>query len=188
MHKAVLLEAPETEPITLLELQVHLKVDGEDTYLNSLIKTTRKGMERYLKRSILTQTWEAYADCWHDEFKLPYPSLQSVTHVKYFDIEGNEQTLPTSEYWVVNTDDPGYIKRGYDVTYPELQYGRPDSVKIEYIAGWEVETLPEEIKHAMKIWCADLYEHRGSISIGSGVHKIPGHIAGLIHDYRIYKF
>lgn len=188
MHKTVLITPPTSEPITLEELQAHLKVDGEDDYLNSLIITVRKAIERYLKRSILTQTWKVYADCWHDVMKIPSPPLQSVTSVKYFDINGSLQTLDTENYWVVTTDEPGYIQRGYDVSYPELQYGRPDSVEIEYVAGWE--ECPEQIKHAIKIWCTDLYEHRGELTIGAGNTsvKIPNYIANLIHDFRIYKF
>lgn len=198
MHKTVLVTPPPAEPITLTEAKSHLNVTSttKDTEITSLIITMRKLLERYLNRAILTQTWKVYTDCWQYEMKIPYPRLQSVTHVKYYDGTGTLQTLTANDYfWVVTTDEPGRIVRKYDANYPVLQDGRPDAIEIQYVAGWlataaspDYGVVPDEIKHAMKLLCTNYFEHKGDIMIGNVVHKIPRHITDLVHPYRIYEF
>lgn len=198
MHKTVLVTPPAAEPITLTEAKSHLNVtsSAKDTEITSLITTVRKVLERYLNRAILTQTWKVYADCWHNEMKIPYPRLQSVTHVKYYDGAGTLQTLSANDYyWVVTSDEPGRIVRKYNATYPELQDGRPDRIEIQYVAGWlatasgsDFGVVPDEIKHAMKLLITNYFEHKGDIMIGNVVHKIPRHITDLVHSFKIYEF
>jgi uncharacterized phiE125 gp8 family phage protein len=194
VHKAVLVTGPSIEPITLAEVQTHLRVTGQDDYLNGLITTARKNIERYLNRAIITQEWKVYYDCWSDCLKIPYPVLQSVQSVKCYDISGTLQTLSAADYyWVVTTEDPGSIVRKYDAVWPDLQDGRPDAIEIAYTAGWvktvspAVDNVPDEIKHAMKLLITNWYEHRGDIVIGT-VNKIPNYILDLIHTYKIYHF
>lgn len=190
MHKAVLIEAADEFPITLAEANEHLKVSGEDAYVNTLIAAATGQIERYLKRALITQQWSLYLDCWEDKILLPYPTLQSVESIEYFDINGEEQTLDEELYWVSNTTDPGSVTRRYDVVYPELQYGRPDSARIDFTCGWaDAEAVPSQIKHAIKIYLTDLHEHRGEIVTGLvKIDKIPNHVLNLIHDFRIYNF
>lgn len=190
MHKTVLETAPTVEPITLVEAKAHLNVVGtsKDSYITSLITVTRRGIERYLKRALITQTWKVYYDCWDNCLKVPFPVLQEVTSVKYKDLNGTDQTLATDQYWVVNTEDPGSIVRAYGVTYPELQYGRPDAIEILFVAGYgdAAADVPDEIRHAQKIWLTDLFEHRGEIIVANAAHRIPDHVKNLLHDHRIY--
>lgn len=196
MHKAVLITPPESEPITLAEAKAHLNVTSstKDTYITGLITTARRQVERYLHRALIDQTWELYLDCWKSCIKIPYPTLIEVESVKYYDLDGVEQTLSTDLYWVVTADDPGYIQRAYSVTYPELQYGRPDSVKIRYRAGYvtgaeQTPNVPDEIKHAIKLTLTNYYEQRGDIVVSRDIPtRIPSYITDLIHTYKIYNF
>lgn len=177
--------------ITTDEAKEHLHVSGEDNYVASLVATAQGALERELKRVFLTTEIIAYADCWAANMYLPYPKLQSVDSVKYFDINGEQQTLLENDfYWVVTSSDPGYIKQKFDATYPELQQGRPDAISITYMAGYgdDANSVPTQLKHAVKLMLTDLYEHRGSVVVGSSVNKIPNHILDLIHSFKIYQF
>lgn len=190
MHKTKLVTAPEKEPLTLDEVKQHLKVgDNEDAYLVGLIKTARISLERYLNRALITQTHRVYYDRWHHEMRIPFPPLQSVESVSYYDQQGEFQTLIENDfYWISDTTDPARIVRKWDVVYPELQDGRPDAVVIEFICGYgEPEDVSEDLKAAMKLIITDYYEHRGTIVIGQ-VNKIPDHITCLAHSYKIYLF
>jgi uncharacterized phiE125 gp8 family phage protein len=53
--------------------------------------------------------------------------------------------------------------------------------------GLSGTSVPEEIKHAMKLIITDMYENRGTVVLGS-VAKIPNYITDLIHSYKIYHF
>lgn len=144
-------------------------------------------VERYLQRALITQTWDVYYDDWC-EIKLPYSPLQSVTSIKYRDLDGVEQTLSSSLYYVTKHE-PAEVERVYDTTWPVLQYGRPQPIVIREVVGYGTTgaSVPEEIKSAMKLLITDLYENRGTVVIGS-VAKIPNYITDLIHSYKLYQF
>jgi len=184
---AVLKTPPATEPITLAEAQAQLKVDGEDDYINALISTARVMVERYLNRSLITQTWTAYSDDWCD-LELPYPPLISVTSVKYYGLDSQTLTTldPTQYYWVDNVKEPGCIEFKYGTVKPLLMYSRPNRIEVEYVAGYSA--VPEPIKHAIKILITDMYKNRDQYMIGANVNKIPNYITDLIHTYKIYGF
>lgn len=199
MHKTVLVTAPAIEPITNTEAKAHLNISGtsKDTYIDSLIVTARRQIERYLNRALITQKWKVYYDCWKHELLIPFGNLQVVVDesvvVKYRDMDGTLTTLTESDYyWVVTTTDPGRIVRKYDATYPELQYGRPDAIEIAFTAGYgaAASAIPDEIKHAMKLLIGNYYENRSDLVVGQGVtaNKIPSYITDLIHSYKLYQF
>jgi uncharacterized phiE125 gp8 family phage protein len=202
VHKTVLVTGPSVEPITTTEAKTHLNVSGtsKDTYIDTLIVTARRQIERYLNRALINQSWKVYYDCWKHEMKIPFGRLQiagaspgpASPVVKYYNTSGTLTTLTESDYyWVVTTTDPGRIVRKYDVTYPELQDGRPDAIEIAFTAGFgaAATAIPDEIKHAMKLLITNYFEHRGDIVIGGQTaHKIPSYITDLIHSYKLYEF
>ena len=195
MHKTVLGTGPEVEPLEVTEAKAHLNVSGssKDPYIDSLITTARRQIERYLHRALITQSWKVYYNNWQHTMLIPFGSLQAVASIKYYDINGTQQTLTESDYyWVVTTDDPGCIVRKYDATFPELQHGRPDAIEIAFTAGYGATSaaIPGEIKHAMKILIGNYYSNREDIVIGAGVTvgKIPSYITDLIHSYKLYEF
>lgn len=55
---------PAIEPVTLDEAKAHLRVDinAEDSLITRLISDAREWVERFLRRSLITQTWALYLD------------------------------------------------------------------------------------------------------------------------------
>ncbi len=201
MHKTVLVTAPTVEPISIDEAKTHLNVSGtsKDLYIGTLVTTARRQIEGYLHRALITQSWKVYYDCWHHELLIPFGKLQlagaspgpASPVVKYYNDLGVLTTLTESTYyWVVNSTDPARIVRKYDVSYPILQYGRPDAIEIAFTAGYDDTgaAVPEDIKHAMKLLITNYFEQRGDIVIGASVAKIPSYITDLIHVYKLYEF
>jgi uncharacterized phiE125 gp8 family phage protein len=192
MHKAVLHIAPTVEPVSVPEAKTHLNVtsSSKDTYIQGLVTASRRQIERYLNRALITQTWDLYLPNWSDCIKLPYAPLQSVTSITYKNVDGDDTALTIADYFhVVTSDDPGRLIRKYDVTLPEVEYGNPNAIVIRFVAGYGLaESVPEEIKHAMKLVLTDLYDQRGTVVIGNIAHKIPGYLTDLVHSYKIYSF
>ena len=187
----VIVTPPASEPVTLSEAKAQLSVtsSAHDTRITSLITTARRQVERYLKRALITQTWKVYYNCFHAVMELPYPPLQSVTHVKYYDDSGTLQTLSSDLYWEDLASEPGKIVRKYDAVYPELLAGRPNAVEIQYVAGYgDADDVPEEIRHARLMLVTDYFDNRGEVVVGSIAQRIPGFIKDLVHDYRMYSF
>lgn len=185
----VLITPPAAEPIDVAEVQTHLRVSGQSAEITRLIKAARGVVERYLNRALITQTWDAYYEGWC-ELKLPYPPLAATPApvVYYRNLDGTEVTLSSTLYHVTK-DEPGEIVRKYDTKWPELQYGHPQPVRIRCVVGYGLSgtSVPEEIKHAIKLLITDMYENRGTVVMGS-VAKIPNYITDIIHSYKIYSF
>ena len=196
VHKTKLITPPEAEPIDLIEAKLHLKVTGsiEDDLITSWITSTRRMVERYLNRALITQQHELYFDNWPcGEIRIPFGSLQSVDSIKYRDIDGNENTISEGSYfWVDDVSEPAQVIRKYTAVWPIVQYGRPNAVKVTFTCGYgdTGADVPMEMKDAMKLWLTDLYENRGTIAVGPAVlvNVIPNFVVNLIHTYKIYDF
>ena|SRR5690606_4280152 len=190
----VIVTPPASEPVNLSEAKAQLNVtsSSQDTQITRLITVARRQVERYLKRALITQTWKVYYNCFHHCMEIPYPPLQSVTHVKYFDDKGILQTLSESDfYWVDKESEPARIVRKYDAIFPELLVGRPNAVEIQYVAGYgNADAVPEDIRHAILMLVTDYFDNRGELVVGDRVSavRIPNFIQGLLHDYRMYDF
>jgi uncharacterized phiE125 gp8 family phage protein len=197
MLKAAIVTPPSFEPVTLTEARTHLIIpSGQTDYITSLIKTSRIMVERYLNRSLMLQTWKAYADYWCKEFYLPYAPLLAVSSLKYYDQDATLQPLSSSNYFVSTVDEPGELEFVFNFTGPTLQEGRPNAIEIQFTSGYssslteatQQAAVPEPIKHAMKVLMTDMHEHRGQYVIGNYSSKLPNFVIDLIHPYRLYNF
>lgn len=196
MHKFKLITPPTVEPFDLTEAKSHLRVTStlEDALITSWITATRRMIERYLNRALITQEYELYLDTWPcTEIKLPFGSLQSVESVKVFIIDGTESTLVESDYyWVDDVSEPAMVIRKYNAVWPVPQYARPNAIKITFTCGYgdAGSDVPEDIISAIKIRLTDLHENRGSVAVGQAVlvNKIPNYMEDLIHSYKLYEF
>jgi uncharacterized phiE125 gp8 family phage protein len=187
--KGFLVTVPSTEPVSTADAKTHLRVTGEDSYIEGLVKAARQQVENYLSRALITQTWDIYYDRWSHVIRLPYAPVSSVTYIKYYDLNGVLQTLDSNLYYIVKESDPACIVRKYNVTYPDLEYGRPSSIIIRQVCGYGATgaSVPGPIIHAIKLLVTDMYEHRGTNVIGT-VNKVPNYITDLIHSYKLYDF
>jgi uncharacterized phiE125 gp8 family phage protein len=100
-----------------------------------LIQAARQWGQGLTRRAFLTQTWDYSLDEFPDEIRLPMSPVQSVTSVKYYDVDDTEQTLSTSAYI---TDIRSHIPRittadGYD--WPDV-YARYNPVTVRFVAGY----------------------------------------------------
>jgi len=170
--------APTLEPITVEELKLHLKIEldvlDEDEYLETLITTVREMVEDITRRTILTQTWDYYLDEWpsSDFIELPFGNLQSVSSVKYKDTDGTETTLTLTTDYLVETNGEwfGMVVLPYGVSWPSGSLYPSNPITIRFVCGWTTQALvPSRIKAAVKMICADVYEHRGDRITGMNV-------------------
>jgi len=158
-----LVTAPTIEPLTLTEAKNHLRVDitDDDTYITNLIVAARLAAENYTGRAFITQTWDLFIDKFPTSgafIEIPKPPLQSVTTVKYTDADGNQQTLASSVYTVDTNKEMGTVTLAYNQSWPTIR-AVPNAVEIRFIAGYgaTASTVPEGIKHAMRMLIGHLY-------------------------------
>lgn len=160
--------APQSEPITLTEAKLNLRVDGddEDDLIRALIVAAREHIEDITRRALLTQTWDFCLDSWPDRdfIRLPFGNLQSVTSIKWKDTDGTETTLTlTTDYLVeTNGEQCGRIVLPYGGSWPTGTLYPSNPITIRFVCGWTTATLiPGKIKVAVKLWAENLYLHAG---------------------------
>ena len=76
-----------TEPITINELKLYLKIDytTDDTLLTELITAARQQAEEFCNRSFIAQTIDYYETDYSSPVRLPFPNHSAIISVKIND-------------------------------------------------------------------------------------------------------
>lgn len=110
---------------------------------------------------------------------LPYPPLQSVVAVNYYDFNGNFQVVSPSLYNVSLQFSPR-IQPQYSHVWP---ISRPtiDSVQITFTSGYgNLQTnVPVNVQQAILMHVAHLYENREAVMAG-GLIEVPLAVEALL--------
>lgn len=179
-----LVTAPATYPITTAEAKIQCRVDtsDEDAYFDVLIAAATDYVEKYLGRSVATQTWRLTLDEFSDAMRLPNGPVQSVSSVKYDDADGVEQTLSSDVYTADLTSDPQWVVRNSDQSWPTTS-AAVNSVRIEYVAGYS--SVPASIVQAIKLLISNWYMQREAVS-DKEMREVPHAVTALLTNYRSY--
>ncbi len=180
--------APATEPVTLTEAKAHLYVDtsNDDTMITSLIVAARVYAENYTRRAFITQTIKARYDHFQSFFEMEKPPLISVSSITYIDTTGSTQTHSSSDYDVDIYSTPARITEGYGTTWPSTRSSVPNTVTIEYVAGYgDASDVPNTIKQAMLMMIAHWFENRETTITGTTAAVVPFGVDSLLMPYVI---
>ncbi|MGZ5000626.1 MAG: head-tail connector protein [Methylomonas sp.] len=192
--------APATEPITLAEMRSHLGIaQAEDTTRDTIITgriiSARQWAEEYTRRAFITQTWTAYGSDFPGDRCLIVSGnngedssaiklrgkLQSVTSVKYLDLNGVQQTLPTTDYLVDLVTNS--VVPAYGVTWPTGRI-QLNAVQIEYVCGYgNAAAVPEPIKDALRFIVGQWEVFQSSIEGVVRPFTIPNAAKELLNSY-----
>ena len=155
----------------------------EDPIITSLIAAVRERCEAATRRALITQTWDLILDRFPSGsvIEIPKPPLSStttgITHVKYYDTDGDQQTWASTNY---DYDAPAgpraaraRLALSYGIDWP-FTYGEIGDVQIRFIAGYgAAAAVPYMLKVAMKMDLAALYAAReGEVALPPAVKAI----------------
>ncbi len=147
--------------------------DTDDPYVQTLIKTARQWAEDANGRKLISQTWYYYMDQFPagNTIMLPFPPLQSVSSIKYYDVDSTEATFSSDDYEVDAISEPARIVLGYSQSWPSTTLRTANGVCIEFVCGFgdAASSVPTPIIQAMKLLMAHWYEHRESVTVGAGI-------------------
>ncbi|KKL96986.1 hypothetical protein LCGC14_1839010 [marine sediment metagenome] len=179
--------APAVEPVSTADAKLHLRVDhaAEDALINTLIAAARQSAELFTGRAFITTTFTLTLDSFPSVIIVPRPPLQSVTHVKYYDLDGIQQEFSDTLYDVDIETEPGRIVPAYNETWPSIR-NRVNAVEVRFIAGYGAAAVnvPEAIVSAILLHVGHLYEHREDVIIGTISSQMPSGVHSLLWPYR----
>ena len=168
--------APVTEPLTLTETKLHLRVDidEDDTYILGLMAAAREWVETYLDRTLVHTQWSMRLDRFPAEIVLPRPPMATAaaytaTSIVYTLEGGSTATLATSQYRVDRNATPGVLRTNYAGTWPSHLYDQ-NSLTVTWWAGYGEDgtKVPRTIRNAMLLLIGHWYENRVAVaSVGN---------------------
>lgn len=192
----ILVTPPATDPVSLAEAKEHIHVDhnDEDVRIAGLILTaTRKldGQSGLLGRCLISQTWRMTLDRFSNEIVLPLPPCISVDRISYLNSAGDEVDVDAADYRVTGLGslDGARIRAARGKSWPNTF--DTGSAFVEFTCGFgdDPEDVPEPLRTAILMHVGHLYEHRESVTLGTGfITETPHGYEDLIRDYRLWSF
>lgn len=169
-YRVDVVSEPQEEPVTVDEALVHCRVDASSSSaelarIDAFIASARITLESLTRRAFVTRTLELAMDCFPTRFALPFPPLQSVVSIKYYDPSGVDTTLGADAYVVHVPTGPqavrGFVDAKYGTRWPSIQ-PRPFGVRVQFVAGYgPAAAVPAPLREAIHVRVADRYENRG---------------------------
>lgn len=184
-----IITAPTVEPVSLDEARAHCRVDGtaDDALLTIFIQQAREQAEHQTGRALCTQTREQVLDGFPCVAILRGAPIESVTSVKYLDIDGIERTLDAAEYQLVQDAVPAYVVPAHGKSWPATQ-DNPAAVRIRYACGYaNAAAVPAGIKAWMLLAIGTLYNQRETIVVGAAASIPDGFWQSLLDPFKIYE-
>jgi uncharacterized phiE125 gp8 family phage protein len=137
---------PVAEPVSLDEVKLYIRRNGDDGTEDSLIAglnvAARDYAETFTRRAIPQQTWDDKRSgfpCDNGPIWIPKAPCISVTSITYIDTNGDSQTLSPSLY---TTDLPtgpkarmGCIVPAYGQAWPQTR-DVPNAMTVRFVAGY----------------------------------------------------
>ncbi|TDH38846.1 hypothetical protein E2A64_07060 [Pseudohoeflea suaedae] len=166
------------EPLTLAETKGHLRLDtsADDDLVGSLIAAARAHCEAETGLALMTQSFRLFLDDWPDTpvIQIPKSPVETIDSVTVFDSGGESLELDLTAMTLDGRARPARL----------LTAGRPpaargiNGIEIDFTAGFGTAAdIPPELKRAMLLHVALMYEFRGAVSPDMQPAAIP-------HGYR----
>jgi uncharacterized phiE125 gp8 family phage protein len=166
-----LITPPSILPVTPADLENHVKIDDPDTeapllaiYLAAAVKIAQ---EQYLRRQLITATWQLCLDRFpiQQVLELPRPPLQSLVSAVYLDSGGNQQTLDPSTFLVDTHSDPSRLVLKQNLYWPTCA-NQPGAVTIQFRAGYgdTAATVPADFILGILHLAAHFYRNREPVA------------------------
>jgi uncharacterized phiE125 gp8 family phage protein len=189
LWKLSLITPAGAEPLDLtteVKQQLRLEtaeMEAQAAVLAAYIAAARRNCENDTGRQLIEATWDLIMDCWTEagiyrcengieRLRLPKPPVSAITHVKYRDTAGVEQTWAASNYITFlpagETAARAEIALAYGAFWPTLQ-ARAQAVTIRFVTGYGAaySDAPKALRAGMLLHVAEMYERRSEATIGT---------------------
>lgn len=179
---------PAEYPIELADARVQCQIDAditdENDLIDSYIAAATNFCEQYTGRPLITQEKQYIGGFCHN-IELT-PNLLSVESITYIDVNGDEQTLTTSSYYI---DTASVIGRIIPLEpWPQVQANHPQPITISFTCGYgDAADVPESIKQCIRLLVGHFYRNREPIVVGVSAESLDFSVDALLNQYRLVR-
>lgn len=163
--------APAEEPLTLVEVKNHLKVDfsTDDDWINRAIQAAREVAENQTATGLISQSiTEKFngfpivtANNQRAEILLYKSPLRSVTSLTYTDEDGQSQTLTEDTDFIAYTNaKPPRLALVSGKSWPTTLTQAQSVIVVYTVGAADAAAVPARIKQGMMLLIAQWYEKR----------------------------
>jgi len=181
---------PTSEPVSLSEAQLHLRLDTsgsppthpDDTLVQTLISASRESAENYANITVAQCQYQLKAEAIDDKVDLQTFPVTAIASVTYKDDAGATQTVSSSAYYINNHVKPSQLVFYNDAPSYEMT--------ITFTAGFtdgeqsNPFPCPAGIKAAILLMLGNWYENRETVSNIESFER-PQSAIYLLTPYRI---
>jgi uncharacterized phiE125 gp8 family phage protein len=180
-----------TEPVSVAEAKLHLRVDPDATeevvLIGALITAARQLCEGELRRTLVSTVWEMRTDAFGDAVRLDWPRVQGIEALQYVDAAGVLRTLDPADFVLDASNDagPAWLVPAYGKAWPDTR-DEINAVRVRYQAGYGdgPEDVPAAIRQWILLHVGAMYERREAADVAT-LKSLP-FLCGLLDPYRVF--
>ncbi|MCB5176284.1 head-tail connector protein [Microvirga lenta] len=179
----ILVEGPAVEPVSLPEMKLHLRVDGdaEDELIGGLVTAARLTVEAASRRVLVSQRWRVVLDRWPENgtLMLPLSPIIAVENVSVRDSSGTETEIAPDRIEADTLSDPPRLAVLPPPQSPLARNGIAVTVRAGF--GPAPEDVPATLRLAVRMLVARWFENRGDMT---GEQTLPPEALALVAPFR----
>jgi uncharacterized phiE125 gp8 family phage protein len=176
----LLLTPPAEEPIDLADAKAFARIDAgaDDLLVTRLIVSARQHIEAATRRFLVTQGWRLVSPPpTSATLAIPATPVAAVTAVRLRDSAGGVVALGPADWQA----DLALVPPRLTLLAPAA--GR--TIEADLTLGYGgAATVPEGLRHAVRLLVATWYEDRGLVGSGSQGGALPGAVLALLSPFR----
>jgi uncharacterized phiE125 gp8 family phage protein len=184
-----LTEPPLAEPLTLVAVKAHLRIDhaDEDELLLSLARMAREYLERQTGLCLLAQHWRLYLDDWPENgvIQILKGPVQAIEAVTVYGEDGEPLTVSLASHVLDAASRPARLL----LRHPPPPGRALNGIEIDFSAGFgETGTdVPGPLLRAMLLHIGYAYAFRGVLSPDQQPAGIPDGYERLIAPFLMRR-
>lgn len=186
----IVITQPTELAVSVADARLHCNaISSDDDYLTICIKGATKLCEGIIKQVIMQRTVEVAFDAFPESaIALEVRPAVSITHVKYTNTSGSEQTLASNTYLLDVRQYEPWLLPALNTAWPATEE-TINAVRVRYVAGMVSATanVPDDLRTWLLLTVGYLFAQRESFDMTGKTSAIPSRfVDSLLDPYRVY--
>lgn len=153
----------------LAKLHVRETGDDQNALVHQYLRSAEETVRRKTNRGLMEATYKLTLNSWprNNTIYLNVSPVRSIESVKYYDVDGVQQTIDNDEYLVTSVTSPARLVPAPGLVWPVAQ-SRPEAIEIVFKAGYAAASdIPAELLQAVLLLFDHSFNIRAPVLIGT---------------------